>query len=138
MNSEEQIISGNRLIARFMGGVFYKTVANEHCFKIAPNRMPIETTQIFVEGYLKYDKSWEWLMPVIEKIRDVDCVDWIETYSEKKCVEQFSIYTDTDEPNAPKFRVSTERMIESAFDCVVQFITWYNEKNKRTTLTKNI
>jgi hypothetical protein len=62
----------------------------------------------------KWDKSWDWLMPVVEKI------DGIYDYDR-------SMYNRVVE-----LPVSTP--INEVYKAVVQFITWYNENKKRYPL----
>jgi hypothetical protein len=58
--------SDNELIAEFMG--------MEHCKNadcIAANNLHWNTGHEFIpRASLKYDKSWDWLMPVVEKIAE--------------------------------------------------------------------
>lgn len=53
----EEIISGNRLIAEFMGYIF----VDEYTFKTSPNG------NTYDRGILGYCSSWDKLMPVVYK-----------------------------------------------------------------------
>lgn len=62
----------NRLIAEFMGGIFHKKKQHDHSFKIAPNGMPVtHFPDVFFlsVGEMKYDTSWDWLVPRMPKMR---------------------------------------------------------------------
>src|SRR5690242_19234149 len=73
--TEQQIQTGNRLIAQFMGAKF----------RNAPEGHLEEDELIFPEGKspydflnqvrissLKYHSSWDWIMPVVEKIAAIE------------------------------------------------------------------
>jgi hypothetical protein len=51
MNTEDN----NKLIAEFMG---YPNISND------------EDKRDYLEDYVKYHKSWDWLMPVVDKIEN--------------------------------------------------------------------
>lgn len=65
MKSASEIQEGNRLISEFMGGKSDK-------INFAPKNIrfeiPINGTYSFHVTNLKYHSSWDWLMPVVEKI----------------------------------------------------------------------
>ena len=95
-------MNNNKLIAEFMGlsikeGVCYYTDADD----MFPMGIEVE------EPYLPYDKSWDWLMPVVEKCLDVSNDDNIEDF--------YSIQNVV--PN-----------IEATYQAVVEFIKEYNDE----------
>jgi len=63
----DKIIEGNKLIAEFMGGIYYSDtnlfVFVKSCQFAKPKRYKPET--------LKFHNSWDWLMPVIDKLKEV-------------------------------------------------------------------
>lgn len=78
MNSTE-IIEGNKLIAEFMGAVTPKTapeiilsyIKNDEVWygdNTTPNGQYESAFKIFD---LKYHSSWDWLMPVVDKITEL-------------------------------------------------------------------
>lgn len=71
MNKEE-ISSGNELIAKFMGGKF--TLIKSHTpnvsFKEHPRKDRNFNGSDMHPKLLSYHKSWDWLMPVVEKIEN--------------------------------------------------------------------
>lgn len=66
---------------------------------------------------MKYSISWDWLMPVVEKIRVVGETSIIPNIAGRvlKDIAEFSIITDK----------------ESIYKAVVKFIKWYNEQTKQ-------
>lgn len=65
-NNKTMTTENNKLIAEFMGlsikeGVSYYTDVND----MFPMGIEVD------KPYLPYDKSWDWLMPVVEKIEEV-------------------------------------------------------------------
>lgn len=62
MKKTEEIIRGNVLLARFMGN-------EPHISGIYDNRLhnfPVEHS--LMAGGLCYDESWDWLMPVVNRL----------------------------------------------------------------------
>ena len=102
----------NKLIAEFMGGkekkqspLFGKSfieidTTNMDCYVSLPKYTNPKA--------LKYNKSWDWLMPVVVK-----CFDEHEVYS--------------DDLNFKLNDALLETNIESLYKAVVEFIKWYNE-----------
>lgn len=106
MNRE--IIESNQLIARYVGGKFQDETT-----------IPLNDLQVWVPFYgicrfdtigigygkiLKYHKSWDWLMPVIDKI--------LSSEERREYESVITIY--------PK-------SIEKTYNEVVNFIKWYNK-----------
>jgi hypothetical protein len=113
-------IADNKLIAIFMGG---KT--SEMNNKIVQGYqniwLPIHgicnwtTVDIGNGKTLQYHKSWDWLIPVIDKITSMDAYIKYKDHSSS----QFSdggIYINT-------------KFIDNTYNDVVDFIKWYNNEN---------
>lgn len=77
--TQEQIIEGNKLIAEFMGACNKQTAPciikayvqdDEVCFhaEIEPTKEKRSTYKL---TELLYNSSWDWLMPVVDKIESV-------------------------------------------------------------------
>lgn len=102
------MITDNELIARFMGGVSQK--ATSYCISDYPNELPLHILKD-----LTYHKSWDWLMPVVQKVFDTDFGDKFE-----------------------EWRVLNGRImnaigridIADTHKKVVDFIKWYNMQSK--------
>ena len=108
MNTQEN----NKLIAEFMG--------------ITPNEAGVYHVSKH-KGYdvenLNYQKSWDWLMPVVEKIEEDDEVDVNILLNGTRI---FRWRTDTDIVNNVA-DISFDKKIEHVYDAVVEFIKQYNK-----------
>jgi hypothetical protein len=65
-------LANNKLIAEFMGGVFVETNATLESNGYALRKDGSENSVFFYEFDLPYDRSWDWLMPVVEKIESFE------------------------------------------------------------------
>lgn len=109
-NENIEIIEGNKLIDDFA-----PEVAKQF------NRF---------KGGCRYDLSWDFLMPVVEKIEDKYCTeltssfDWDgEKYNKQY---MFRIYRNNTRV-APKISNPNSNKIEAVWHVVVEFIKWYNQ-----------
>ena len=91
MNTQEN----NRLIAEFME---YPELGTEGDF-----------------SYLKYHTSWDWLMPVVEKISQIEDDDF-----DMQIYNRYEYIT--------KLPITGSR--ELIYKAVVEFIKWYNKKEE--------
>lgn len=98
-------MSDNELIARFMGDV-------GHILSQPKWRSGDELI------YLKYHKSWDWLMMVVQKI---ESTEFAPTRVKIDCNECTII-------GKKRFKVHTISKINSTYKCIVQFIQWYNQQ----------
>lgn len=65
----ENVTENNKLIARFMGKKKYGEMGESWYFP--ENTIPDLGIYIYDE-YLQFRTSWDWLMPVVEKITKID------------------------------------------------------------------
>jgi hypothetical protein len=112
----------NSLVAEFMGekrtGYDHYYIPRHGEWSSIPYSHESETKDIFTFEEMKYDKSWDWLKPVIDKI-----------------IKEIGVKT-VDECTDEEWKVTTNvtRMwigvsIEQAYHYVVEYILWHN-KNK--------
>lgn len=104
----EQIIEGNRLIAEFMGGrPFY---SDRTCTEVvAYFGIHDKPAQTYFDD-LEYHSSWDWLMPVINKLpKDQSTMAY--------CDNLFDNMSDG----------FFECDIDKVWLAVVNFIKWYNQ-----------
>ena len=108
-------MEGNKLIAEFMGAEWHKDFFKDVCI-ISPSNISY-----------KFHTSWDWLMPVIEKIKILVMEDDSdELYnSEEEVWDKISeaLYWD----NITHTLVQIE--IKSVYQAVVEFIKKYNKNN---------
>ena len=113
-----EIIEGNKAIAIFMG---YKLVEFHSPFLGLGWRNENIKNQLYglLEGneerQIYFNTQWDWLMPVVEKIRAT--VDE-EGYNQESAIEsQLQI-----------FGCTIFSPIKTVWWCVIQFIEWYNQQ----------
>lgn len=126
MNTTE----GNKMIAEFMGMVFLHTHIDSHGYEQYGYSMP-DQLSMQVYGYKgatcyldeQFTKSWDWLMPVIERIESMD----FETYiGYAKCL----ITRGDDEVKFWGYTTKGDRYkLEAVYSAVIQFITYFNQTN---------
>jgi hypothetical protein len=86
---------------------------------------------------VNYDKSWDALMPVVEKIETVDvnegrlfrsAADVKIMY--KACIIEYLPDEDSGDPCEEEITIQTqgESKLAATHDAVYQFITWYNSQ----------
>ncbi len=122
----KEIIEGNKLIAEFMGAINetgYFQASTIGKTKVPTGRMYMterfpDNMHLCSESDLRYHSSWDWLMPVVEKI---EAVLKDETLFAKSLDANLSIL------NSNHASIFSPR--EIVWEYVIQFITWYNQQN---------
>lgn len=150
MKTDQSIIDGSRLIVEFMGSKYindpYKSNKEDieltdfwHWSK-PESGWPRDnyTNQEYSTGFMienwAYHKSWDWLMPIVEKIETTNVKDeqvYLHTEYDNR-VEFLGWYSQIDLGIKDLKDLDTryKTKIESCFNAVVWFIRWYN-KNKK-------
>lgn len=107
-----KITEGNKLIAEFMS-IEFKDVGYS-------NKMASINGGFYFANELKYHTSWDWLMPVVEKIENLHDGYMLVEISDEKCYIGYgSFYQNT---------ATAETKIQAVYGAVVEFIKWYNQK----------
>jgi hypothetical protein len=119
----EEVLSGNRLICDFMGVKPKSYIPEVFYWQDAPffyvSEHGMEKVMDAIVGYVKYHKSWDWLMPVVEKI--IKTIG-VKTYQE--CTyEEWAISTHLT-------RMTIGMPIESVYYAVIDYIKYYNSLTK--------
>ena len=71
MEKEKQIIENNRLIAEFMGWVLTNGFEGDIRYNV-PKKVFTDPRLCYIEpARMLYHSSWDWLMPVVEKIESI-------------------------------------------------------------------
>lgn len=124
--TKKEILEGNKLIAEFMGG----KVVNNVYFCNNPATTPkggsfCYTYEQYLDHYnigqAKYDSSWDWLMPVVEKIKNI-CIKRSKIFLLKNRIPK-QIEGDV-------FEALLKVDINVLYLSTINFIKWYNENTK--------
>jgi hypothetical protein len=112
MNTTEN----NKLIAEFMG---FKRKGNSHIILLKDGFVPFERNV----GHLEFHTSWDWLMPVVQKIDEMGYNVHISRISCKitPILENDNVITSFVCGNVDK-------KIKLVYDTVVEFTKWYNKE----------
>lgn len=123
------IIEGNKLIAEFMGG-FKRTIVLQgikqipDVWDIVDSKSPLAGARVFDDD-LKYLTSWDWLMPVVEKIEDIEDADGFKPFVvDINCAE--CDITQIKEAVEYISYNEAETKIKAVWLSVTEFIKWYN------------
>ena len=73
--TDKEIIEGNKLIAEFMG-LNYEDVVKDIWYNYQQLGYRNSDFMNFPENYKFYHSSWDWLMPVVEKIKNTMCLGY--------------------------------------------------------------
>ena len=110
MKSSE-ILEGNKLIAEFMG-----FISNGNMYQCCFGNVNKYSNLVS----MSFHKSYEWIMPVVEKIESLNYTSEIYTLS---CNTTTAFYSGGVVVYKTKLQNSK---IESIYRAVVGFILWYN------------
>lgn len=115
VKDDKTIIEGNKQIH-----IFYKGFKGEEL-----EMWQVRHLRYF--DHLQYHKSWDLLMPVVEKIewldsKDIDCRITIER-------QECRIYFDNGNEKYERLMGSRPK-IETVWHSIVSFLTWYNSQYK--------
>lgn len=123
----------NKLIAKFMGETKYK---DEEAWSITRHgylTVHGDFKTKFRASELKYHKSWDWLMPVVEKIEEIAADNSTETIKYHRfCVDMSGCFCSITD-NQEDVLISESdggTKLKSTFLAVVEFIEWYNKQPK--------
>jgi len=77
-----------------------------------------------------YDKSWDWLMPVVEKIENIEHPTRGNEFQVVIYEEEVEIFQKSDEgmKEIVYIPVDGESKLTNTHKAVVEFIKWYNNK----------
>lgn len=116
------IEEGNEIIRKFLE---WEKVVNEDKKGCDIVYWKIGNNWPHASGKLKFHTSWDWLMPVVEKIESLG------NYGVEIRHFSCSIYELSFDPSDLNIESNFDSKIEAVYNAVVQFIQWYNQ-NKTT------
>lgn len=134
---EKEIIEGNKLIAVF-DGKFVERIGEHRQVVYQGFNLKDHGVVNCLTEHLRYNSSWDWLMPVVEKIGTLHYPDY---WSGNK-PEDAGEFDDCPYPRTFGMRdkegnymvrfnanslFSAPTLIEATFLAVVEFIKWYND-----------
>ncbi len=126
----KQIMSTNQFIAEFMG--FKMQVEDFHGINIIQD----PDGETYDLGQLKYNTSWDYLMPVVEKIEDLSfnsgygfsvIIDNWECFIKDRLSGEIIVSVSA---TASDNKYKSISKIDAVFKAVIEFINWYNNRNK--------
>lgn len=123
--NQEEISQGNKLIAKFMGAKYEMQhhIRKEELWLPIHGIVRYDTIEIGKGKILHYHNSWDWLMPVVERIHKMGKLVSINFYSENDNPVECKIYNWG--VGDPEIETETLSAIESVWSAVVEFIKWY-------------
>tara|TARA_R110000851_G_scaffold248445_2_gene400962 strand:+ start:1427 stop:2317 length:891 start_codon:yes stop_codon:yes gene_type:complete len=146
IRGENRILINRRLVADFMGAKC--TTSNQRLLRYDVANRPVESRETYILKkwsldifgdfeVIKYDTSWDWLMPVVEKIESIkdEHHGRFGVYiASNGCTIQ-AIKFISDKMSEPPMYFSDATLntkLESTYYCVIKFIEFYNKhlKNK--------
>lgn len=108
-DNETKELTGNEIIAQFME----HDVPSEYL-----NGSPLNNT---------YATSWDWLMPVVEKINQLYNENFPKDFIQKVLRKEKNII---DEHYINVIALPMGTPIEEVYQNILEFIKWYNTQNK--------
>ena len=126
--TKEEILEGNRLIVKFLDikesklhydsyGIPTPTYKVLHkLYSGSSYNIPNKSLEVFIEN-CKYHTSWDWLMPCVEKINQLNILKMSSNLGSLKMKVKGSLYG-----------IGVNNTIEDVWEIVVLFIKTYNEE----------
>jgi len=132
----EETIQGNKLIAEFLKLKIDCTVFSGNVYKYTNYKIEDD---YFREDQLEYHSSWDWLMPVVEKIESL----WIGHSQPKVKIEgtycqiadKGGYYAKNSELKKDNqlgggYYPNKHTKLENTHRMIVEFIKWYNQNKE--------
>jgi len=120
-------MADNELIAEFMGWSISNIdeFGRESPYKFAKKEIQYKMVDVCD---LKFRTSWDWLMPVVEKIGEIGYQTTLYTDHQPSLNgHEFSIY---DTGHTVDIGDTSKDLITCIYATVVEFIKWYNTQPK--------
>ena len=123
---KSQVNEGNKLIAEFMVGNPYISKAGVYVNR----KVFIVSGREYLTDRLEYHSSWDWLMPVVEKIEKIVMPE--NSLPEGNPEYKLSVrIEDTQCRIEGIFVRKSDTKISATLIAVVEFIEWHNQKFKK-------
>jgi hypothetical protein len=125
-------IADNRLIAEFMG-CYLNDSGTAYYMKVGDPFAIGGTRSVYPFGLLKYHTSWDWLMPVVEKIQQLRFMVAIIGDGNPNTNELPNNYCNifkegfTLDMVIDGGLIKSNSKIDAVYQAVLQFIQWHNQ-----------
>ena len=126
---DNNVAEGNKLIAEFMGMSSY-TTEYDTFYKKGQGCTPENYN--YHELHLEYHTSWDWLMPVVEKIDSLGYSTTIASDMRKGITDRYCAEVIKPEKITETllYKYHPTSKIEAVWLAIVEFIKWYNSQQK--------
>lgn len=124
--TQEEIQSGNCLMAEFMG--YVNITPTDRDFNIYENTTsPLvvnnKPRKLLETMSMEFHTSWDWLMPVVEKIEEVNRCPYRVVIT-----STLTYITDKSKHGTPEvIRAANTDKLTNTWVAVVEFIKWYKQ-----------
>jgi len=129
---QKEVIEGNRLIAIFMGAKEHNEFSGHPLLDFGDfiKTTPFNEPGVWILGdsQVRYHSSWDWIMPVVEKIESLGYDSRI--IGNNSDGGFLCDFVDI-ENNEAACKTSYTSKIQAVWLAVVDFIRWYNEQTKK-------
>lgn len=139
--TQEEILEGNKLIAEFMGFAYLDDFNYPE-----QNEVGWYNSEGDCCGKeLYFHSSWDWLMPVVEKIENIDIRNNKHDFPKVKLngdsceIFAYATFRGTTyywkkwmdiSGNFHEHKTHCESKLEAIYKAVIEFIQWYNQQSK--------
>ena len=126
--TKEEIVDGNRLIAEFMGKKLQKGNFWSKMLGYADEFIIINGEPKWSLSDIPYNSSYDWLMPVVEKIEKLGISTNIHYFAGIK-KHSYGMTTITYDSICSEYDLTnySDSKIEAIYNSVIKFIKWYNK-----------
>lgn len=125
--TQGEIKEGNELIAKYMGKSY---ILMKTAYHVNPYPYSMSDGHGGYEA-LKYEKSWDWMWPVIDKINGLGkeySFATFKTYASCTVEKGGKVFKDFNFAHA-EYITATQTSQEAVYKLLVKFIKWENERN---------
>jgi len=128
--TQEEILESNKIIAEFLGySEGYPHKIDQYGYEQTVEGYKINGVDIATDD-LKYHYSWDWLMPVAEKISKLGEVYYFSILPNASTDIMLKTIT-IDDAFIFNFHVEeSQSTLDCVYKTVVSFIKWYNQNEK--------
>lgn len=132
--TQERTNDSNKLIAEFMG-----LITVDRTYPSSFTLLPEEVKKVGITDWkwkdfmsqLQYHYSWDWLMPVVDKIESLFFNVVIESHITLRIKPQCYIYSATERFEMKPLQ--RDKKIDAVYEAVVEFIKWHNKQVSSNT-----